>query len=55
MGPPESESLKIDTVSQNRLNAIKKSLYLTQILKKGFRDLGVTPGGYPLRQSFRSW
>ena len=39
MGPPEGKSLKIDTVSQNRLNVIKKSLNLTQILKNGSRVL----------------
>ena len=31
MGPPEYKSLKIDTVSQNRLNVTKKSCNLDNI------------------------
>ena len=34
MGPPEGKILVIDTVSQKRLQAIKKSWNLMKILKK---------------------
>ena len=36
MGPPEDKSLKIDTVSQNRLNAIKNH-EICRKLKKRFK------------------
>ena len=41
---PQGKGLEIDTVPQNRLNAIKN----------GSKVLGVTSVGYPLRQKFRS-
>ena len=50
---PEDKSLEIDTVSFNSLNAIKTIMIFDENSEKPV--LGVTPGGYPLRQSFKSW
>ena len=38
MGPPEGKSLKIDTGSQNRLNAIKNHEIWREFSKTGFRS-----------------
>ena len=55
MGPPEGKCLDINTVSQNRLNATKKNMkYDKNLKKKCSKVLGVTPGGLPLRQNYRS-
>ena len=48
MGPPEGKSLKIDTVSQNRLNAIKKIMKFDENFKTLVQEskklpLGISP------------
>ena len=47
MGTPEGKSLQIDTVSQNRINAIKNH-ELGRKSKKSSRVLGVTLKGLVL-------
>ena len=48
---PEGKYLNIDIVSQNSLSATKKIMKFVNNSKNGSRVLGVTPGGFPLRQS----
>ena len=45
MVPPEGKSPKINTISQNRLNAIKKIIKFDLNSRNGSRILGVTSGG----------
>ena len=45
MSPPQNKALKIDTVSQNKLNAIKKHEILRKFQKPGSRILEATPRG----------
>ena len=42
MGPPKGKTLKVDRISENKLNAIKNNEI---ILKTGSMVLGVTPSG----------
>ena len=54
MGPPENKNKEIDTVSQNRLNAIKNYEFLHNFYKTGSRILGVTSRGIPPETKFQA-
>ena len=52
MGPPEGKCLDIETVSQNRLNAIKQLWNYENSKKNCSMVLGVTPRGLPPKIKF---